>query len=181
MVNKKNFPFLILVLVSLGAILFSIGFFWISFGAPYYKFIATYGSPPPNHDNFNPWELVAWGILSGLALTALIWLGAGIDRWLARINKTALTLGVYLILPGALCICLPATAIFLIDAMSSSNSQGGEQHFAAGFLTVIALLPAVFGFISIYIGALTSGLSRWLAGRIWREPQTETSPASVTK
>lgn len=177
MVNKKNFPNLILVFVSLTAIIFAIGFFWVSFGAPYYKFVAKYGAPPPNHTNFNPWGLVAWGITSGLALTILIWLGAGIERLLARVKKTAVSLGVFLILPGALCICLPASIIFLIDEVSYSNSHGSEQHFAAGILTVITLLPAAFGFTSIYIGAGISALSRWLAGRIWHEPKTETVPA----
>lgn len=176
MLNKKNFPTLILVLVSLAAILFSFAFFWRSFGAPYYSFVARYGAPPPNQSAPNFLQLGVFGLLSGLALDALIWLGVGIDHLLARIPKTstrlATSLGVYLILPGGFCICLPAALIWAADAVSTASnpSRGGEQHFVGGFLTVLTLLPAVFGWVSIYVGAGTSALSRWLAARIWREP-----------
>jgi hypothetical protein len=169
MFNKKNFPTLILVLVSLAAILFSFAFYWNSFGAPYYTFVAKYGAPPPNQSAPNFLELGAWGLLSGLALTALIWLGAGLDRWLAHIKKRIISVVMYLVLPGTLCFLLPAACILAAYVIFPGPSTG-EQHFLAGFLTVLAFLPAIFGAISIYIGAGVSALSRWLAARIWREP-----------
>jgi len=170
MLNKKNFPTLMLVLVSLAAILFAFAFFWNSFGAPYYRFVARYGMPPPSQSAPSLLKLGTWGLLSGLALDVLIWLGAGLDHWLARIQKPMIAVVVYLILPGALCICLPATLILAIDALfPSPDAYGGGTHFFAGLLSVITILPAVFGWISIYLGAGVSALSRWLAARIWRE------------
>ena len=168
MLNKKNFPTLMLVLLSLAAILFAFAFFWNSFGAPYYRFEARYGMPPPNQSAPNFLQLGVFSLLSGLALDALLWLGAGLDRWLARLQKPLVAVVAYLVLPGVLCILLPAACILAVYWIFPGPSTG-EQHFAAGFLTVVAFLPVVFGFISIYLGAGVSALSRWLAARIWRE------------
>jgi len=168
MLNKKNFPTLMLALLSLAAILFAFAFFWNSFGAPYYRFVARYGMPPPNQSAPNLLELGAWSLLSGLTLDVLIWLGAGLDRWMARVQKPMVAVVVYLVLPGTLCILLPASCILAAYVIFPGPSTG-EQHFLAGFLTVVAFLPVVFGFISIYLGAGVSALSRWLASRIWRE------------
>jgi len=168
MLNKKNFPTLMLVLLSLAAILFAFAFFWNSFGAPYYRCEARYGMPPPNQSAPNFLQLGVFILLSGLALDALLWLGAGLDRWLARLQKPLVAVVAYLVLPGVLCVLLPAACILAVYWIFPGPSTG-EQHFAAGFLTVVAFLPVVFGFISIYLGAGVSALSRWLAARIWRE------------
>lgn len=162
MFNRKLFRISILALVSLGAVLFSILFFWkIDGESPNLKAHLI--------------SSLKYGIPAGLTLDALAWFGAGLDHWLARIQNTTrrsiTSLGVYFILPGAMCVCLPAMLILAADALStaSSPSTGGEQHFVGGFLTILTLLPALFGWTSIYVGAGASALSRWLAARIWRE------------
>lgn len=70
------------------------------------------------------------GIPSALVLILLLWLGAGVDHLLARIqNKSTrlwASLGVYLFGPGILCIGLPALIILLFSA-SLFPEQGWQK------------------------------------------------------
>jgi len=70
------------------------------------------------------------GIPSAIALIVLLWLGAGIDHLLARIQKKPIriltSLGVYFIVPGTLCIGLPALLILLISG-SLYAPEGWKQ------------------------------------------------------
>ncbi len=73
------------------------------------------------------------GIPSAIALIILLWLGAGINHLLARIQKRTtrvlVSLGVYLIAPGTLCIGLPALLIVLFSG--SLFPQKGWQELPA--------------------------------------------------
>lgn len=70
------------------------------------------------------------GVPSALVLIVLLWLGAGVDHLLARIqNKSArlwASLGIYLFGPAILCIGVPALIIILFSA-SLFPEQGWQE------------------------------------------------------
>jgi len=52
------------------------------------------------------------------------------------------------------------------------NGGKAASDFGSGLFLTIIVLPGLLALCGIYFGAGTSALSRWLAGRIWREPET---------
>ncbi len=115
------------------------------------------------------------GIPSGIALIFLIWFGAGIDALLSRIQKRSTrilaSLVVYLVLPGTLCIGLPALIIILFF-QSAIPSDEASRGFGTGLFLTLAAIPALMGFFFVYIGAGVNAASRWLSKRIWRDVES---------
>jgi hypothetical protein len=161
MFNRKTFP--ILALASIGAMVFALAFLWA----------LDVDSPTVAEQTASTLTL---GIPSGIVLVILIWFGAGIDALLSRIRKKSTrilaSLGVYIVLPFTLCIALPALLIIVTMNLAFPDSQT-NAGFGTGLFLTLAAIPAVMGFLFIYIGAGIGSLSRWLAGRIWREPEPE--------
>jgi len=157
--NKKRLPIFALILASAGAMLFALIVLWL----------LDVDSPTVTAKVISTLQL---GIPSGLALIALIWFGAGLDYALSRIQKKnyriLASVLVYLFIPGVCCIGIPALLILLFSSgMETQNDTG----FAIGFFSMLAFIPAVTGFLFIYLGAGTSSISRWLAGRIGQKPE----------
>ena len=159
---KKLFPFIILGLLSIGAAIFSFIFLWsldVDSKTAAEQFAST----------------INLAIPSSIALIALVWFGAGLDYGLSRIQKKSLrilaSVLVYLFLPAMCCLVFPALVILLISGPFTEdwNSSSGVL---AGILGTIVFIPAVLGFFFIYIGAGTNAFSRWLMGRLWKEPET---------
>lgn len=73
------------------------------------------------------------GLPSALALIVLVWLGAGVDHLLARIQDKSkrlwASLGIYLFGPFTLCIALPALIIVVFS--NSLFPEKGWQEFPA--------------------------------------------------
>jgi hypothetical protein len=163
MIKKKTLPILILILVSIGAVIFALGFLWL----------LDVDSPTIAEQTASTLRL---GIPSGIALIVLIWFGAGIDSLLARIKKRStrilVSLGVYIVLPATLCIGLPALLISLFT-LAAFPEGGYNASFGMGLMMTLAAIPAVMGFLFIYVGAGANFLSRKLADRLWPEPETE--------
>jgi hypothetical protein len=160
--KKKILPILALILTSIGAMVFALAFLWYM----------DVDSPTVAAQTESTLTL---GIPSGIVLVILIWFGAGIDALLSRIRKKSTriltSLGVYIILPFTLCIELPALIIILTMNLAFPDSQT-NAGFGTGLFMTLAAIPAIIGFFFIYIGAGVNFISRWLAGRIWREPET---------
>jgi hypothetical protein len=157
--KKKTLPILALILTSIGAMIFALGFLW---------FMDVDSSDVAAQTQ----STLTLGIPSGIVLIILIWFGAGIDALLSRIKKKSTrvlaSLGVYIILPFTLCIGLPALLIILTMNLAFPDSQT-NAGFGTGLFLTLAAIPAIMGFLFIYVGAGVSSFSRWLAGRIWRE------------
>lgn len=163
MMNKKAFPYLVLVLSSASAMIFALVFLWFM----------DVDSPTLQDQAVSTLQL---GIPSGIALTVLIWLGAGIDALLSRIQKRSArilaSLVVYLFLPGTLCIALPALTIILFFQSALPADEAG-RGFGTGLFLTLAAIPALMGFFFVYIGAGINAASRWLSKRIWPEIETQ--------
>jgi len=165
---KRYFPFIVLGVISIAAVIFALIFLWS----------LDVDSPTIAEKAMSTLRL---GIPSGLALIVLVWLGAGLDYGLSFIPKKNLrilaSLLVYLFLPAICCIILPSLVIMAVSGVFTSG-WNRDSGFGTGLLMTIAFIPAVTGFVFIYIGAGTSSISRWLAGRIWPEPQ-ESEPEEI--
>ncbi len=159
---KSLFLLITLSLLSIGAAIASFLILWIS-----------------NTDSVNATEnlsdAIDLAIYISIAITLMIWVGAGLEYGLSFIvNNTHRMLAsvlVFLFLPGLCCFVFPALFIIVVPGVLT------DWTTAAGILTgvlgLILFLPAVLGFIFIYLGAGTSFLSRWLANRIWHEAKEE--------
>lgn len=169
MINKKTFPYLVLVLSSLVAMIFALVFLWFM----------DVDSPTLQDQAVSTFSL---GIPSGIALSVLIWFGAGIDALLSRIQKRSVrilaSLGVYLILPGVLCIGLPAL-IIIVFFQSALPADEASRGFGTGLFLTLAAIPALMGFFFVYIGAGINAASRQIAKRIWRDVETQKSPPDL--
>lgn len=167
--KKKILPILALILTSLAAMAFALVFLWYM----------DVDSPTVEAQTKSTLTL---GIPSGIALVVLIWFGAGIDALLSRIKKKSTrilaSLGVYIVLPFTLCIGLPALLIYLVMHLSFPDSQT-NAGFGTGLFMTLAAIPALMGFLFIYVGAGVNSISRWLTNRIWRDPEPaqENSPS----
>jgi|GEM_PF-1398778 Na+-translocating ferredoxin:NAD+ oxidoreductase RnfA subunit len=161
MTIKKIFPFFILIVASIAAMIFALAFLWS----------LDVDSPTLEKQVASTLQL---GIPSGIALIVLVWFGAGIDGLLSRIQKKSTrlltALGVYLVLPTTLCIVLPALLIILISSLMFPDNET-NRGFGTGLFLTITAIPAIVGFFFIYIGAGVNALSRWLSGRIWRNTE----------
>ena len=169
MMSKKTFPYFILAFASVGAMIFALVFLW-SMDAD---------SPTVKDQAVSTLQL---GIPSGIALIVLIWFGAGIDALLSRIQKRSArilaSLGVYLILPGTLCIGLPAL-IIIVFFQSALPADEASRGFGTGLFLTLAAIPALMGFFFVYIGAGVNAASRHIAKRIWRDVETQKSPPDL--
>lgn len=118
--NPRRFPLLILSVVSLLVCLGSFVVVWI---------LSVDAETIPEKIQSS----ITLGIPSALVLIVLLWLGAGIDHLLARIqNKPGrlwASLGVYLFGPGILCIAIPALIIVLFS--TSLFPEKGWQELPA--------------------------------------------------
>ena len=161
MINKKTLTLLTLTLLSIMAMVFSLFVLWY-LDVDSETISAQIGST------------LRLGIPSGMVLIVLIWFGAGMDMLLARIQKKStrilVSLGVYLILPGTLCVGLPALFILMFAGVFT-NGWNADTGFGASLLLTLAIIPSATGFLIIYAGAGVSSLTRWAARRIW--PETE--------
>lgn len=161
---KKKFPLIVLGLLSIGAVFFSIIFVWTVFRGVSQPFAEHLGST------------LELALPSSLALIVLIWFGAGFDYGISLIAKKShriwAAILIYLFLPGFCCIIFPALAILAISGVFTEgwNNTTGT---GVGLLGTFTFIPAILGFFFIYIGAGASSFSRWLAGRIWREPEAK--------
>jgi hypothetical protein len=156
MINKKTLPIFSLIVLSAAAIPFSFLLLW-----------AMDVDSKTVADQFN--STLNLAIPSSIVLIVLIWFGAGLDFAISFIPKKNLrilaAILVYLFLPMICCFVLPALAIMSFSDVFQEGWEG-DAGFEAGLLMTIALIPAAFGFLFIYVGAGVNALSRWLAGRI---------------
>jgi hypothetical protein len=160
---KKIFPFIALILTSIVAVIFALIFLWsLDVDSPTVAEQAK--------------STLILGIPSGIILILLVWFGAGVDYLLSRIQKKSTriltALGVYLVLPVTLCIVLPALIIIVTTALMFPSDET-SRGFGTGLILTLAAIPAVVGFVFIYIGAGVNALSRWLSGRIWKDENLE--------
>ena len=156
MTLRKSLPTLSLILLSVLAILFAFVVLWM----------LDVDSPTVEAQLASTIRLA---IPSSIMLIILLWLGAGVDTLLSRIqNRTRriwISLLVYLILPVTLCLVLPALLIMLFSGVFV-NGWDSNSGFGAGLFMTIALIPAVTGFFFIYLGAGVHSIARWLAGKM---------------
>lgn len=160
--NSKRILFRVssLILLSLLAVIFSFFFLWSL-----------------NVDSKTLAEKAATSaegaIYSGVALIFLVWFGAALDFLISLIPKRNIRILaaflVYLFVPGLCCIVFPALMILLFSGVLV-DGWNEDTGFGVGILGVIAFIPAAVGFVFVYLGAGVASASRWLAGRIWREP-----------
>lgn len=158
---KKAFPFLSLILFSALAIPISFIVVWNLDGLS--KTVA---------EHFD--SALKLAIPSGLVLIAFIWFGAGLDFAISFIAKKSLrilaSILIYLFMPTLCCFVLPSLAIMAFSGVFKDGWQA-EAGLESAFLMTFAFIPAVMGFLFIYLGAGVNFTSRWLAGRIWPENQ----------
>ncbi|MCE9645873.1 MAG: hypothetical protein K8S20_07725 [Chloroflexi bacterium] len=160
--NKKIFPMISLILLSAAAIPFAFIVLW-QLDVDSKTIAEQLGST------------TRLAIPSVITLVVLIWFGAGLDYALSFISKKNLRLLasvlVYLFIPSICCVGMPA---LIIMAFSGVFQQGwsGDSGFEAALFMSLAFIPAAVGFLFIYLGAGVSFISRWLAGRFWREAET---------
>ena len=113
-------------------------------------------------------------IPSALTLILLVWFGAGLDHALSMIPKKSIrilsSILVYVFIPAICCIGMPLLVIAFFSGVLE-NGFTEDAGFGFGLLSIIAFIPAITGFLFIYLGAGVSSVSRWAAGRIWAEPQ----------
>jgi hypothetical protein len=164
MVNKKNFSKVNLNILSVIAVIISFVFLFTTFrnyDGAFVKYLVTTSS------------LAA---VSSYVLIMLIRLGAKADNKLAGIpqkNKRVLyTLLAYLVIPLS---CAAIIGILNLISLTgfTQTSTGRDVGTMFGFFAMFAFLPFVFGSVFIYLGAIVSAISRWVASLIWRESETE--------
>jgi hypothetical protein len=59
----------------------------------------------------------------------------------------------------------------LLFATGFGDAWGKDASFGVFFIGMLAAIPFAFGTIFIYLGAIVSATSRWVAGLIWRESE----------
>lgn len=159
---KRLFPLITLSLLSIGAAVVTFLILW-----------AQSTDSANGTEAFS--DAVGVAVFASIAITLMIWVGAGLEFALSFITKNThrilASVLVFLFLPGLCCFVLPALFIIVVPGVLT------DWTTAAGILTgvlgLVLFLPAVIGFIFIYLGAGTSFLSRWLANRIWHEVKEE--------
>jgi len=160
--NKKIFPIISLILLSTAAIPFAFIVLW-RMDVDSKTFSEQLGST------------IRLAIPSVIALVVLIWFGAGLDYAISFIQKKNLRLLasilVYLFIPAICCIGMPALAILAFSGVFQ-HGWSGDSGFGAALFMSLAFIPAAVGFLFVYLGAGVNFISRWLAGRFWRETET---------
>lgn len=157
---KRFFPLIILSLISIGVAIATFLILWLL------SIDSAEGA-----ENFK--DAIGLMIFISIAITLMIWVGAGLEYGLSFIPKNThrilASVLVFLFLPALCCFVLPALFIIVVPGVLTDWTTAAG--ILTGVLALVLLLPAVLGFIFIYLGAGASFFSRWLAKRIWREPQ----------
>ena len=159
---KRFFPLIILSLLSIGAAIVSFLVLWIS-------------STNSANGTEKFADAIGAAVFASIAITFMIWMGAGLEFGLSFIAKNShrilASILVFLFLPALCCFVLPALFIIVVPGVLTDWTTAAG--ILTGALALLLFLPAVLGFIFIYLGAGASYLSRWLANRIWHEAKEE--------
>ena len=163
MVNKNNLPKVSINILSVIAVIVSFVFLFTTFrhyDGTFLQYLMT------------TFSLAA---VSSFVLITLIRAGVKVDNKLAGIpqkNKRVLyTLMAYLVIPA---ICAVAAGIIsLLFATGFGDTWGRDASFGVFFIGTFVAIPFAFGAAFVYLGAIVSALSRWEAGLIWRESETD--------
>ncbi len=164
MVNKNNLPKVSINILSVIAVIVSFVFLFTTFRyneGTFVKYLVTMSS---------------MAAASSFALIALIRAGVKADNKLAAIpqnnKRTLYTLLAYLAIPLACAVIIGVLNLISLTGFMETSAWR-DIGTGLGFFAVIAFIPFVFGSVFIYLGAIVNALSRWAAGVIWRESETD--------